>query len=152
MSILKWLALVILAITNTIQFFVYRTVRRDWNTYIPVRARITRSKLIDQLNVDGNRDYEADIRFQYLWDGKPLESDTAIMRGPQLFPNWNYEWDAVLRFSEGDTVEARVHRENPEIAFLELAPLSRKSAILLPLCTLLYAIAIIGWTVIFASD
>lgn len=151
MNILKWLVLVGLVLTNTLQFLMYRSVKRNWGRYIPVRATITRSKLIDQLNADGNRDYEAEIRFKYLWDGKEYESDTAILRGPQLFPLWNYESSLLQKYKEGDYCEARVHPRNPDIAFLELAPLSKMSAILLPIMTIGYGAAIVAWTVLLAS-
>lgn len=151
MNILKWLVLVGLVVTNTFQFFMYRSVKRNWRHYIPVRATITSSKLIDQLNTDGGRDYQAEIRFKYLWDGEEHESDTAILRGPQLFPLWNYEHSLLQKYKEGDYCEARVHPQKADIAFLELAPLSKKSAILLPLLTIGYAAAIVAWTLLLTS-
>ena len=151
MSIVKWLVLAGLVLTNTVQFFMYWTVKRNWGQYVPVRATITRSKLIDRLNTDGGRDYKADIRFKYLWDGKEYESDTAILRGPQLFPLWNYESSLPQKYKEGDYREARVHPGNPSIAFLELAPLSKKSAILLPILTVAYGAAIVAWTLLLLS-
>ena len=151
MNILKWLVLVGLALTNTIQFIMYRSVRRNWEHYIPVRAIISRSRLIDQLNTDGGRDYQAEIRFTYHWNGKEYESDTAILRGPQLFPLWNYESLLLQKYKQGEHCEARVHPQNPEIAFLEMAPLSKKSAILLPVLTIGYGAAIVAWTIWIAS-
>ncbi len=152
MNILKWAVLVGLALTNTLQFIMYRSVKRNWEHYVPVRAKITRSRLIDQLNVEGERDYRADLKFKYLWDGQEYESKTAILRGPQLFPIWNYESSLLQKYKEGEYAEARVHPTNPNIAFLELAPLSKKSAILLPVVTVGYGVAIVAWTTWSASQ
>ena len=151
MSVIKWLVLVGLAFTNTLQLVMYRAVRRDWGHYMPVRATITRSKLIDQLNTDGERDYQADIRFKYVWAGREYESCTAILRGPQLFPLWNYETSLVQKYKEGDHYEARVHPRRPDVAYLELAPLNKKSAILLLVSTIVYGAVIFAWTVLIAS-
>ena len=48
---------------------------------------------------------------------------------------------------------ARVVPAVPEMAYLEVAPFSRVSAILLPIITVLYALAIVGyfWYITYAG-
>ncbi|MEM7430408.1 MAG: DUF3592 domain-containing protein [Pseudomonadota bacterium] len=151
MTIIKWVVFLILALTSTSQYFFYRKVQRVWERLIPVHATITHSKLIDQLNTDGNREYEADIRYKYLWDGEEHESQLSILRGPQLFPQWEYEHALVERYKEGDSCEVRVHPADGSLSFLELAPLSKLSALLLPLITVGYGAGIIAWSVFITS-
>ena len=95
LNVLKWLGLVVLVVTNTINVVLYRRVRKYWNSLPVVAATITRCSLDDYLTPDGGRRYEARIRFSYEFRGEMYESDTPALRGPQLFPFWQFESSMV---------------------------------------------------------
>jgi hypothetical protein len=146
-NVAKWLVLVALVVTNTIQIFAYFRVKKVFARLPVVAAEITQRKMFNDYDIDGRRRYEADIRFRYRYQGKEYESQTAALRSAQLFPLWNYERELYERYPIGSVVNARVLPDVPEVAFLEVAPFSVVSAVLLPIATVVYALGIVfyGW-------
>ncbi len=145
-KIIKWGVLVILLVTNTAQYVFYRGIRRKWNSMPTVSVKILESSLTDHLTVDGERVYEANIRYEYNYGGEIYQSSTPAIHGPLLFPLWNFEADLIKKYKVGETYPAKVSASNPEIAYLEIAPLSRLSAVGLPIMTAAYTLAVIGYS------
>lgn len=153
LKILKWAALIVLAATNTLTAFFYRRIRKYWSHLPVVAATVTHCSLDDYLTVEGGRKYRANIRFTYEFNGKTYESRTPALRGPQVFPLWNYEWEMVQKYKVGQQYEARVVPSGPELAYLEIAPFSWVSAVFLPILTALYAVVLLvyWWYVVYAG-
>ena len=153
LKILKWIGLLVLVATNTFNAFAYRRIKRIWGHLPVVAATITHCSLDDHLTVEGGRKYEAKIRFSYDFRGKTYESGTPALRGPQLFPLWNYESEMIKRYEVGEMYNARVVPSGPELAYLEVAPFSKVSAIFLPIITVLYAAGLIAywWYIFYAG-
>ena len=139
-TLLKWGFFVILVLTNTWQFYCYRTFRAAWERMPVVAALILRSELRNYNDVDGERVFEPDIRFSYRFRGKDYEANTPCFEGPTLGPQWDYAATLVKKYEVGEYYNARVLPTEPPLAYLELAPLSKLAAIGLPLLTLGYGI------------
>jgi hypothetical protein len=106
---------------------------------------VVEAKLIDHLKVNGGREYRAEVRFTYEYDGKDYESVTAALHGPLMFPLWNYEWQLLKKYKVGESYMGRLFPGNPRLAYLEIAPLSKMSVIGLPLVTIGYTIFMFGY-------
>ena len=142
-NVFKWLVLLGLVVTNTIQTVAYLRVKKHFRRLPIVAAEITQCRLIRSF--EERWIVEADIRFRYTFRGKEYESHTPALRSAQLFPVWNYESALVDRYRVGSIVNAHVIPDVPEAAFLEVAPFSLSSAVLLPIVTLAYAAFILGY-------
>ena len=132
------------------QTYLYLKLKKQWNSFPIVSAVITKSKLFDFTCSGGQRDYEAQISFKYTFRGKDYESDTPALRSPQVFPLYEYESTLLDKYKEGEMYNARVHPNLAEMAFLEIAPLSKLSVFLLPLIILGYFAYLIGLGLYFS--
>lgn len=123
---------------------MYKRIKRDWETYPVVAATITESRLFDFTDSNGSRTYDALIKFEYRFREKNYESDTPALRGVQLFPQYDFAQQLLDKYKEGEMYNARVHPDLPDIAYLEIEPLSKKSMILVPLIILGYIAYLAG--------
>jgi len=127
------------------QTYLYRKVKRQWDSLPVVGAEIIESQLLDYNDMDDRRIYEAKIRFRYKYRGEEYESETPLLKSPQLFPDKDIEHDLLARYKVGDIINARVMPNLPSAAFIEVAPFSKLSAIGVPVFVLLYALAVFGY-------
>ncbi len=144
MSALKWIFFVFLVFTNSAQFYLYRKVKQRWERMPVVAAIITKSALRDYNDLNGNRVYEADIRFEYQFRGNSYESVTPSLEGPALGPRWNYATELVDRYAVGEMYNARVIPEQPDVAYLEVASLNKVAVVLVPALTVAYGLYLFG--------
>ncbi|AMX03898.1 DUF3592 domain-containing protein [Microbulbifer thermotolerans] len=119
--------------TGFLQTFIYLKLKKTFNNWPNVTARITYSRFLNQLDVDGRKMVEAIIAFEYTFRGKSYRSETPVLRGYDLFPDFDYEKNLTKKYQVGDLVNARVHPKVNSVAYLEVAPLSRLSTVLVPL-------------------
>lgn len=119
-----------------------------------VAATIVKSELDDYHDVDGKRIYIAKVHFSYSFRGNEYVSETPALRGAQMFPLYNYEAKLLKKYQLGEMFNARVVPNVPEYAYLEIAPLSKASTILLPLTIVGYALYLVGlgWYTTFTID
>lgn len=136
MLLTKIIFLFILAGLGLSQTVVYLYLKAKFRRWPVVAAKITQSRLLNQLGVDNENMLEALIRFEYEFRDKKYESSTPALRGYDLFPSYEYESSLVRRYQFGEFTNARVHPECPEVSYLEVAPLSRRSTILVPIMTI----------------
>ncbi|WP_250461650.1 DUF3592 domain-containing protein [Microbulbifer litoralis] len=128
-----------------LQTIIYLKFRKNFQSWPTVAAKIIHSRLLNQLDVEGRRVIEAVIAFEYEFCGKSYRSETPALRGHDLFPDLNYEWDLTKKYRVGDLVNARVHPRTGQVAYLEVAPLSRLSTVLVPLmifCSIGFLVAL----------
>lgn len=145
MTLLKWGFFVILVLTNTWQFFLYRRIRAAWERMPLVAALILRSGLRNYNDVDGERVFEPDILFSFTFRGKKYEANSPYFEGPTLGPQWDYAASLVKKYEVGEYYNARVLVTEPPVAYLELAPLNKLAAIGLPLLTIGYGLYLFVW-------
>ncbi len=145
LGILKYIGALLLCSIGFGQTFLYRKVKKQWATLPEVEGEIVESKLLNHNDLDGNRIYEAQIVFKYRFNGNEFESSTPVLKSPQLFPNKDLEHDLLSRYKVGDMVVVRVLPNRPKLAYLEISPFSKLSAILLPVFTVIYFIVVFGY-------
>ncbi|MEX2964284.1 DUF3592 domain-containing protein [Microbulbifer sp. TYP-18] len=136
----KLLQLVIPTLMILFGFFqtiVYLRLRKTFANWPIVAGEITHSRLLNQLDLNGREMIEAIISFNYKFEGKEYKSETPALRGYDLFPSLAYEAYLTNKYRPGDVVNARVNPRVNEIAYLEIAPFSRLSAVLVPLMPIL---------------
>jgi hypothetical protein len=111
-----------------------------------VAAKITEARL-SHYNNGGGTVYEAIIVFQYKFRGVEYESKTPALRGAQIFPLYNFESELIDKYKEGEIYNAKVFPDMPELAYLQIAPLSKVSVFLLPIAmvSLFAYIFGVGW-------
>ena len=134
-----------LLVTNTMQFYVHRKLTRFWRALPIVPARIVSADLVHHNDVLGLRVYAARILFVYEVNGVEYESDTPAVYGPQIGANWGYTDHLLEQYRPGEQHPVRYIPGAPAVAYLEVAPLNRFAAIVLPAGTLLYAVFVIGY-------
>ncbi|KUJ83136.1 DUF3592 domain-containing protein [Microbulbifer flavimaris] len=113
------------------QTLIYWRFGRNFARWPRVPAEITHSRLLNQL-IDGRSVVEAIVTFKYEVDGREYSSKTPALRSYNLFPSVKYESGLVEKYRPGDVVTARFHPLQPSIAYLERAPISWSSTLLLP--------------------
>ncbi|WP_237059754.1 DUF3592 domain-containing protein [Microbulbifer sediminum] len=113
------------------QTLIYWRFSRTFTGWSRVRAEITHSRLLNQL-IAGRNIVEAIIAFRYEVDGCEYSSKTPVLRSYNLFPSIAYESRLVKKYRPGDMVTARFHPLEPSIAYLERAPISWSSTLLVP--------------------
>ena len=127
-QILLFLALTSLGLFQTL---VYWRFSRTFSNWPRVQVEITHSRLLNQLG-DGKNLVEAIIAFKYTVNGREYSSNTPALRSYNLFPSLAYESQLVRKYRRGDIVTARFHPLEPSVAYLERAPLSWSSTLLVP--------------------
>ena len=135
----------LLAGTGLLQTILYFKLKKTFERWPTVAAEVTHSVLLNQLDADGRDILEGIINFKYTFRGKEYEVDTPALRSYDLFPSLEYERSLTRRYRVGDIVNARVHPNAPSLAYLEVAPFSRASAILSPIMTLLGIALLFGY-------
>ena len=145
LGILKYLGMILLFTVGIGQTYLYRKVKKQWGSLPVVRAEILESQLLDYNDMEDRRVYEAKIRFRYEFRGEQYESETPFLKSPQIFPDKNIEHDLLARYKVGDIINARVMANTPKVAYLEITPFSKLSAIGVPALILLYALAVFGY-------
>jgi hypothetical protein len=85
------------------------------------------------MDAEGKNVLEAIIYFKYNFRGKEYESNTPALRGYDFFPSFDYEHGLVKKYPKGEVVNLKVHPNEPNLAYLEVAPFSKISAALAPL-------------------
>lgn len=128
-----------------LQTIFYFKLKKTFERWPIVAAEITHSVLLNQLDADGRAIVEGVINFKYSFRGQEYEVDTPAIRAYDLFPSLEYERSLTKRYRVGDIVNARVHPNSSSLAYLEVAPFSRASAILSPIMTLLGIALFIGY-------
>ena len=150
LSIFKYGALVVLCFLGIGQTYLYLKLKKHWSSFPVVAATITKSKLFDFTNANGMRSYDAQISFKYRFRSKDYECETPALRSPQVFPLYEYESTLLDKYKVGEIYNAKVHPNFPEMAFLEIAPLSKLSVFLLPLIILGYGAYLVGLGLYFS--
>ncbi|WP_444930358.1 DUF3592 domain-containing protein [Microbulbifer sp. SSSA002] len=145
LSILKYAGLLFLAFAGVIQTYIYRRIQGKWRSLPVVRGKIIESKLVNFINTEGQRVYEANIKYKYDFKGQRYYSDTPLLRSPQLFKDHNLEHELLQKYKVGDHVNIKVLPNSPEVAFIEVEPFNRLSAIAIPILTVLYIAFIFGY-------
>jgi hypothetical protein len=133
---LKVIALIIpifLGSLGVLQTVVYFLIKRKFDNFGIIAGKITFSKFIDQTDTDGKREIDASIKFSYTIAGKEYESSTPLLKGYEMFPSYGYYHELAKRYPLGEIVNVHFYRKNPNMSFLEIAPLSKSSTILAPL-------------------
>ena len=147
LSLIKYGLFVVLSVIGLGQVVSYKMLKRNWGKFRVVAGEILESRILHYTDTEGKTVFEARIRFKYQFQGKEYESETPALRGPQLFPLFDYESKLVQRYKRGEIYNIRVHPLEPEIAYLEVAPLSKISVVVLPFVLLGYLAYLsgIGW-------
>lgn len=127
----------LMAALGILQTLLYLGQKKYFTQWSCVSTEITHSWFLNQLAPDGEQLTEAVISFTYEVGGKQYESNTPALRGYELFPSLKYESALVKKYKLGSHHKARVHPKFPEIAYLEIAPLSKLSTVLAPAMSLL---------------
>ncbi|WP_444957517.1 DUF3592 domain-containing protein [Microbulbifer sp. ZKSA002] len=138
--IFKAIQLLIPAVMILFGFFqtiVYLRMRKTFGNWPVVVGEITHSRLLNQLDSNGKKVTEAIIAFNYKFRGREYKSEMPVLRGYDLFPSLEYESYLTKKYRPGDIVDARVNPKVSGLAYLEVAPFSRLSAILVPLLPVL---------------
>ena len=128
------IVLIVLGLFNTIAYF---QIRKRFYSWPVVAARIIESELRNHTNADGNRVYEANIEYEYEFRGHIYHSNTPILKGYELFIQWDREDALIKKYRNGDIVNARVCPSAPRICYLEIANLDWLSTALVPIGILL---------------
>ncbi|MCV6626549.1 MAG: hypothetical protein OIF38_10665 [Cellvibrionaceae bacterium] len=123
---------VIFVILSLLQVLVYKHQKKYFNTWPVVAAKITFSKLLNQIGANGEDLIEAIIHFEYEFRGKTYTSKTPTLSSIDLFPSLDYQKEIYNKYAKGEYYNARVSPISGEIAYLEVAPLSIMSAVLAP--------------------
>ncbi|WP_428818665.1 DUF3592 domain-containing protein [Microbulbifer sp. MCCC 1A16149] len=145
LGILKYVGFLILAFIGVGQTYVYRRIQGKWKSFPVVRGEIIESKLANFTNTEGQRVYEANIKFEYDFEGQKYCSDTPLLRSPQLFKDHNFEHELLQKYKVGDRVNVKVLPRSPKVAFIEIEPFSRLSAIAIPILAVLYLAFVFGY-------
>ena len=133
MKIISLFFFVGMALAGVTQTYIYFKLRRVFNRLPVVAAKITHSRLLNQLGANGENLLEAIIAYEYSFRGKEYEAKTPALRGYDLFPSLEYERALVQRYPKGEFVNVRVIPDMPEVGYLEVAPLSKLSTVLSPI-------------------
>jgi len=146
-NILKFGVPLVLALFGLLQTIIYLRLSKVYDALPVVAAEIIESKLRDFHDINERRIFEARIRYTYTFRGEEYIGDTPVLEGPNLFKRFSRTTDLLKRYSVGDIVNARVIPTMPHLAYLEMQPLNKISAILLPaICVgLLLYFGAIGW-------
>lgn len=140
-----WLFLAFLFLCSIFPTFAYFRLKKFYDRYPIVAAKIIHSELLDYNDVDGRRVWEADIKYTYHFRGQDYEGSTPALRGHQLFsPNWDFESQLVDEHKVGDYVNVRVVPACPELAYITIAPFSFWSAIAAPFYIIVFGALLFG--------
>lgn len=129
---------------------LYFRLKKNWRFFPVVAGTITESRLFDFTSFDTQRTYEAQIKFKYRFREKDYESNTPALRSPQVFPLYEYEQTLLDKYKVGEIHNVRVHPNLPDMAFLEIAPLSKLSVFLLPIIIFGYFGYLVGLGLYFS--
>lgn len=154
MTILKVLFMVfsiIALLLSILPALVYKFINRRIHTWPVVAAKITHTRLLNQLGARGETMIEAVIHFEYEFRGESFTSKTPVLKGLDLFPSLDYEKELFNKYKKGEYYNARVSPITGGLAYLEVAPLSRASAIVAPIFGLSYVAFIFGYIYLFSS-
>jgi Protein of unknown function (DUF3592) len=153
-SVLKFGMFIVLAVLGLGQLLIYRKLRKHWKKLPVVAGTVTESKLRHHSDANGRTVYEADIKFKYKFRGQEYESDTPALRGPQMFPLWEYESKLLSKYEKGEIYNVKIVASKPELAYLEIAPLSKISTVLMPIAILGYGayLVFVGWYFSYAAE
>jgi hypothetical protein len=136
MKILSLFIFIIMSLAGVLQTFIYTRTKEVFEHLPVVAGEITHSRLLNQMGLNNEQLLEAIIYYKYTFRGQEYEANTPALRGYDLFPSLEYERSLVNKYKTGDIVNIRVMPEIPDLAYLEVAPLSKSSAILAPVMTL----------------
>ena len=153
--VLKFGALILMVVFGIAQTIAYFAIRRQFDQMPIVAAEITESKLVDYIDVERRRTYEAKIKFKYNFRGVEYESDQPALTVIRLFPAFGYESELSKKYPKGAIVNAHIVPSNPKLAYLEVAPFDKLSAILLPIISIgliLYFVGVGYFFSFFNSD
>ena len=145
LGILKYIGFFFLCGIGIGQSLLYRRISKNWDPMTITSGEITESKLLNQNEVNGTRTYHAIIRCKYNHLGLQYESEVLPLRSVQLVPSFQYEHELLQKYKKGQRVEIRLFPSQPDLPFLELQPLSKKSVILVPILLLAYAAFVFGY-------
>ena len=146
-TVLKFGFFIVMVVLGLGQLFLYRNLRKRWEKLPVVAGEVTESELRHYSDADGRTIYEANIKFKYTFLGQEYESESPALRGPQMFPLWEYESKLLSKYEKGEIYNVKVLGSKPDMAYLEIAPLSKISVILMPISILGYAVYLVfvGW-------
>lgn len=134
------------------QTLYYRRLKSVFSELPVVAGEIIESKLHDDPWTNpGKRVFEARIKYKYRFRGKEYIGDTPALRGYQLWPSYSYEYELLKRYKKGDIANIKVVPSNPRIAYLEVAPLDKKSAMLMPILAVGYLAFLFGYIYFIAG-
>lgn len=123
----------IVAMLGILPAITYQFIKKRIHSWPVVVAKVTHTRLLDQLGASGETIIEAIIHFEYEFRGKSFTSKTPVLKGHDLFPSLEYEKMLIEKYKVGELYNARVDPISGKFSFLEVAPLSHISAVALPL-------------------
>ena len=137
---------------GNLQTLYYRRLKSVFDELPVVAGEIIESKLHDDpWSNPGKRVFEARIKYRYSFRGKDYIGDTPALRGYQLWPSYFYEYELLKRYKAGDIANVKVVPSNPGTAYLEVAPLDKKSALLMPILAVGYIALVFGYVYFVAG-
>ncbi|MBB6522279.1 DUF3592 domain-containing protein [Pseudoteredinibacter isoporae] len=123
---------IIFIILSILPVLIYKILKKRTNTWPVVSAKVTYSKLLNQTDAQGESLIEAIVHFEYEFRGKAFTSQTPTLSSFNLFPSLDYQREIYNKYTKGEYYNARVSPISGELAYLEVAPLSIISAVLMP--------------------
>lgn len=136
-KIIQFLIPLVLIAFGVFQTLIYLLIRRKIYTWNRVQAEIVDSRYVDQLGPNGDEIVKGVVAYKYSFRGKEYFSEEPAIRGYEMFPNRRYEKHLTDKYKKGMSVYAYVYAKAPNLAYLEVAPLSRLSTIAAPLAPVL---------------
>lgn len=107
---------------------VYYVFTKNKFDQLPVALGvILKSTLDDYSDTGGRRVFKANIKYKFKVGGSEFESSNIALRAPQIIPNFNYEYELVETYKEGDEIQVRYMLGDPKNSFIVVAPLSMLS-------------------------
>lgn len=137
MKIISLILFVFMSLVGIAQTVVYTVLKKRLQGWPTVAAQVTHARLLNQVSPDGKTLMEAVIYFKYSYQGKEYKANTPALRGYELFPSLDYEAKLVEKYNVDEFYNVKVSPRAPELAYLEIAPLSTASTILAPMLSIL---------------
>lgn len=130
-----------------VQLLSYLLVKSRFKSMAIVDGVIIHSKLDDCHDSKGKRSYQANVVYKYEYEGKEYTYNNPVLRSFQLSPNHEYEHEVVGKYAAGQKVKLRLNASRPHQSYLEIAPLSTISTLILVFGTVLGAayLVFVNW-------
>lgn len=134
-------------IGGVVQLVSYLIAKSRFKSMVAVDGVILQSKLDDSHDTKGKRSYQANVVYKYVFEGKEYTYNNPVLRSFQLAPNHEYEYEIVGKYKAGQNVKLRLNPNRPHQSYLEIAPLSKMSTVVLIIgtCVSISYLVLVGW-------